>query len=49
MDPDAKKAAQNYLNGWSLTSEQGALYARRATEERAREISLEHQRRLFLA
>ncbi len=49
MDAAAKKAAQNYLNGWSLTSEQGAHYARRATEERAREISLEHQRRLFLA
>ena len=47
MDANAKKAAQNYLNGWSLTSEQGALYARRANEDRAREISLEHQRRLF--
>jgi len=47
MDANAKKAAQNYLNGWSLTSEQGAQYARRANEVRAREISLEHQRRLF--
>jgi hypothetical protein len=47
MDANAKKAAQNYLNGWSLTSEQGVQYARRANEERAREISLEHQRRLF--
>ncbi len=47
MDANAKKAAQNYLNGWRLTSEQGAQYARRANEERAREISLEHQRRLF--
>ena len=47
MDANAKKAAQNYLNGWSLTSEQGKQYARRANEERAREISLEHQRRLF--
>ena len=47
MDANAKKAAQNYLNGWSLTSEQGRKYARRANEERAREISLEHQRRLF--
>ncbi len=47
MDANAKKAAQNYLNGWSLTSEQGAQYARRANEERARQISLDHQRRLF--
>jgi integrase len=47
MDANAMKAAQNYLNGWSLTSEQGAQYARRANEERARTISLEHQRRMF--
>jgi integrase len=47
MDANAKKSAQKYLNGWSLTSEQGAQYARRANEVRAREISLEHQRRLF--
>lgn len=47
MDANAKKAAQNYLNGWNLTSEQGAHYARRANEERAREISLAHQRGIF--
>jgi hypothetical protein len=47
MDANAKKAAQNYLNGWNLTSEQGAQYARRANEERAREISLAHQRGMF--
>jgi integrase len=41
------KAAQNYLNGWSLDSEQSALYSRRATADQAREISLAHQRRLF--
>ena len=47
LDAEALKAARNYLNGWTLTSEQGTHYARRAIEERAREISLEHQRRLF--
>lgn len=47
MDENAKRAAQNYLNGWNLTSEQGAQYARRANEERAREISLAHQRGMF--
>lgn len=41
------KAAQNYLNGWSLDSEQSALYSRRAAEDHAREISLAHQRGLF--
>jgi hypothetical protein len=48
MDANAKKAAQNYLNGWNVTSEQGAHYSRRANEERAREISLAHQKRMFL-
>lgn len=47
MDGEALKAAQNYLNGWSLDSEQGALYSRRAVEERARELSMAHQRILF--
>ena len=47
MDANAKKAAQNYLNGWNLTSEQGVQYSRRANEERAREISLVHQRGMF--
>lgn len=47
IDGEAPKAAQNYINGWSLTSEQGALYAGRALQERARELSLAHQRRLF--
>jgi integrase len=47
MDGESLKAAQNYLNGWSLDSEQGALYSRRATEELAREISMAHQRSLF--
>jgi len=47
MDGEAIKAAQNYLNGWSLDSTQGSLYARRAIEERAEEISMAHQRSLF--
>lgn len=41
------KQAQNYLNGWRLHSDQGSLYARRAIEDHAREVSLAHQRRLF--
>jgi site-specific recombinase XerD len=47
MDIDALKQTRNYLNGWSLNSEQGSLYSRRAIEERAAEISLAHQRSLF--
>jgi integrase len=47
MDATQFTAAQNYLNGWSLESTQGALYSRRAIEERAGEISLAHQRSLF--
>jgi hypothetical protein len=46
-DAETFKAARNYLNGWSLHSDQGSLYARRAIEERASEISLAHQRSLF--
>jgi integrase len=47
LDSDAIKSVQNYLNGWSLVSNQGEHYSRRAIEERAREISLEHQRGMF--
>ncbi len=47
VDAETLKQTRNYLNGWSLTSEQGALYSRRAIEERAAEISLAHQRSLF--
>jgi site-specific recombinase XerD len=43
----AFKAAQNYPNGWSLTSNQGAGYSQRDIETRANEISLAHQRSLF--
>jgi integrase len=41
------QAAQNYLNGWSITSRQGMSYSRRANEERAREISAKHQERIL--
>jgi len=47
VDAETLKAARNYLNGWLLHSDQGALYARRTIEERAGEISLAHQRSLF--
>jgi len=47
LSGESLKAAQNYLNGWSLTSEQGSLYSRRAIEDQAREISIAHQRSLF--
>uniref|UniRef100_E6PHS9 Putative Phage integrase n=1 Tax=mine drainage metagenome TaxID=410659 RepID=E6PHS9_9ZZZZ len=47
VDGEAFKQAQNYLNGWNLDSEQGALYSRRAIEGHARDISLAHQRSLF--
>jgi integrase len=47
VDAETLKQTRNYLNGWSLTSEQGALYSRRAVEERAAEISVAHQRGLF--
>ncbi len=47
FEGEAFKQAQNYLNGWQLHSEQGASYSRNAIEERARDISMAHQRRLF--
>ena len=47
IDDNGLKSAQNYMNGWNLDSEQSALYSRRSTEERAREISLIHQQSLF--
>jgi integrase len=47
LDRETRKSAQNYLNGWSVTSDQGSLYTRRAIEQRAGEISLLHQRSLF--
>ena len=47
IDPEMLTQIRNYLNGWSITSNQGALYSRRAIEERAAEISLAHQRSLF--
>jgi len=47
IDAETFKQASNYLNGWSLNSEQGSLYGRRAIEDRAAEISLVHQRSLF--
>lgn len=47
IEGEAFKQAQNYLNGWHLTSDQGAAYSRRAIEEQARNISLAHQRSLF--
>ena len=47
LGQDALRQAQNYLNGWRLTSSQGDAYTRRSTEEHARIISLEHQRALF--
>lgn len=47
VEGEAFKAAQNFLNGWGLDSEQGTHYARREMEERAREISMMHQRSLF--
>lgn len=47
IEGEAFKQAQNYLNGWQLTSDQGAAYSRRAIEEQARNISLAHQRSLF--
>ncbi|MGB8204316.1 MAG: site-specific integrase [Candidatus Baltobacteraceae bacterium] len=43
----AFRAAQNYLNGWSLTSNQGTHYSQRDIEESAAQISLAHQRSLF--
>ena len=48
VDAETLKATRNYLNGWSLASDQGSLYARRAIEERAAQISLAHQRSLFV-
>jgi hypothetical protein len=47
IDAETFKVTRNYLNGWSLHSDQGDLYARRAIEERAGEMSLAHQRSLF--
>jgi site-specific recombinase XerD len=47
LNDDAVRGVQNYLNGWSLGSSQGEHYSRRAIEERAQEISLEHQRSMF--
>ncbi len=47
IDAETLKRSRNYLNGWSLNSEQGSLYSRRAIEDRASEISLAHQRSLF--
>lgn len=47
VNVETLKQARNYLNGWSLNSEQGSLYSRRTIEERASAISLAHQRGLF--
>ncbi|MDE2481707.1 MAG: site-specific integrase [bacterium] len=47
IEGETFRQAQNYLNGWQLTSDQGATYSRRAIEEQARNISLAHQRSLF--
>ena len=47
LDDAAFKAAQNYLNGWALTSNQGIHYSNRDIEASAAKISLAHQQSLF--
>jgi len=47
LDNAGFKAAQNYLNGWALTSNQGVHYSNRDIEASAAIISLAHQQSLF--
>lgn len=47
LNDAAFKAAQNYLNGWALTSNQGIHYSNRDIEASAVKISLAHQQSLF--
>jgi integrase len=42
-----RQQAQNYLNGWSLESEQATHYTQRTSEKNAQLLSLQHQRSLF--